>query len=66
MQSGQHIVSLSLGTVAEPSGLVVVDPRTKLEEPNDKDGRRDWENHFNVVWIERFPEIGSSSGRARV
>ena len=55
MQSGQHIVSLSLGTVAEPSGLVVVDPRTKLEEPNDKDGRRDWENHFNVVWIERFP-----------
>ncbi len=55
MQSGQHIVSLSLGTVAEPSGLVVVDPRTKLEEPNDKDGRRDWENHFNVVWTERFP-----------
>ncbi len=55
MESGSHIVSLSLGTVAEPSGLVVVDPRTKRLEPNDKDGRRDSDNYFNVTWIERLP-----------
>lgn len=55
MQSGSHIVSLSLGNVAEPSGLVVVDPRINLLEPNDNDGRRDSENYFDVVWIERFP-----------
>ncbi len=55
MQSGSHIVSLSLGNVAEPSGLVVVDPRINLLEPNDNDGRRDSENYFDVVWIEGFP-----------
>ncbi len=40
MQSGSHIVSLSLGNVAEPSGLVVVDPRINLLEPNDNDGKK--------------------------
>ena len=54
MEKGSHVVSLSLGTVAEPSGLVVVDPRTQLLEP-DEDGRRDSENYFNVTWIRRFP-----------
>ena len=54
MEAGQHIVSVSLGTVAEPSGLVVVDPRTEFSEPDDS-GRRDSENYFNVTWIERFP-----------
>jgi hypothetical protein len=58
MQSGSHIVSLSLGNVAESSGLVVVDPRINLLEPNDNDGRRDSENYFN--------EIGRASCRERV
>ncbi len=55
MQSGQHIVSLSLGTVAEPSGLVVIKPRTELSEPEDGKRDRDSENFFNVTWLERFP-----------
>jgi hypothetical protein len=33
MEAGQHIVSLSLGTVAEPSAVVVIDPRTEFERP---------------------------------
>ena len=69
MQKGSHIVSVSLGTVAEPSGLVVLDPRTQFSEPDGeydleevysrrKAGygrQRDSENYFNVTWIERFP-----------
>ena len=68
MQKGSHVVSLSLGTVAEPSGLVVVAPRAQfLEQDEEYDleeaysrrnagyGRqRDSENYFNVTWIERF------------
>ena len=48
MQSGQHIVSLSLGTVAEPSAVAVVDPRTEFL-------KRDRENFFNVTHLDRFP-----------
>ena len=48
MKAGQHIVSLSLGTVAEPSAVAVIDPRTEFE-------KRDRENYFNVTWLERFP-----------
>ncbi len=69
MQKGSHVVSLSLGTVAEPSGLVVVAPRAQfLEQDEEYDleeaysrrnagyGRqRDSENYFNVTWIKRFP-----------
>ncbi len=55
MRAGHHIVSLSLGTVAEPSALVVVKPSTTFSEP-DEDGRcRPLENHFAVTWLERFP-----------
>lgn len=54
MKAGHHIVSISLGGVAEPSGLAVVQPRTEFSEP-DEDGRRDSENHFDVTWLERFP-----------
>ncbi len=43
MEVGHHIVSLSLGTVAEPSALAVVQPRPERE------------THFDVVWLERFP-----------
>ena len=69
MQKGSHVVSVSLGTVAEPSGLVVVDPRTQFSEPNEEydleevysrrnagyGRRRESENYFNVTWIKRFP-----------
>ncbi len=68
MQKGSHVVSLSLGTVAEPSGLVVVAPRTQFSEPDEEydleeaysrrnagyGRQRDSENYFNVTWIERF------------
>ena len=55
MESGQHIVSLSLGTVAEPSAVVVIDPRTEFERPKDRGRKRDWENYFDTIWLERFP-----------
>ncbi len=55
MQSGQHIVSLSLWTVAEPSAVVVVEPRTEFWRQPDQDRKRDWENHFDAIWLERFP-----------
>ncbi len=55
MEAGQHIVSLSLGTVAEPSAVVVIDPRTEFERPKDRGRKRDWENYFDTIWLERFP-----------
>ncbi len=55
MKSGQHIVSLSLGTVAEPSAVVVIDPRTKFGRREKQDRKRDSENHFDVTHITRFP-----------
>ena len=48
MKAGQHIISLSLGTVAEPSAVAVIDPRTEFL-------KRDRENYFNMTWLERFP-----------
>ena len=55
MKAGQHIVSLSLGGVAEPSAVVVIDPRTKFGRREKQDRKRDSENHFDVTHIERFP-----------
>ncbi len=55
MRSDHQIVSLSLGTIAEPSALVVVEPSTKVWHPKDGKRDRDSENHFNVTWLERFP-----------
>ena len=55
MDSGQHIVSLSLGTVAEPSAVAVIDPRTEFERRDVRGGGRDWENYFDVIHLERFP-----------
>ncbi len=43
MATGHHIISLSLGTVAEPSALAVVQPRQERE------------THFDVVGLQRFP-----------
>ena len=56
MEAGQHIVSLSLGTAAEPSAVAVLEPRTEFERrPKDQNRKRDWENHFDVVHLDRFP-----------
>ncbi len=55
MKSGQHIVSVSLGTVGEPSAVVVIDPRTEFGRREKQTKKRDSENHFNVTHITRFP-----------
>ena len=44
-----YVVSLSLGGPAKPTGLAVVEPRTKYDEngfPSD--------NYFRVRWLQRF------------
>ena len=55
MKANHHIVSLSLGTVAEPNALVMVQPRTEFSEIRDDGWSRDSKNYFDVTWIERFP-----------
>ena len=55
MKDGQHIVSVSLGNVAEPSAVVVLEPRTEFGRPEKHTKKRDSENHFDVTHIERFP-----------
>lgn len=55
MKANHHIVSLSLGTVAEPNALVMVQPRTEFSEPGGDGWSRDSKNYFDVTWIERFP-----------
>ncbi len=55
MKAGHHIVSLSLGTVAEPNALVMVQPRTEFSESGGERWPRDSKNYFDVTWIERFP-----------
>ncbi len=55
MRANHHIVSLSLGTVAEPSALVMVQPRTEFSESWSDRRPRDSKNYFDVTWIERFP-----------
>ncbi len=55
MRANHHIVSLSLGTVAEPNALVMVQPRTEFSESGGDRRSRDSKNYFDVTWIERFP-----------
>ncbi len=55
MKANHHIVSLSLGTVAEPNALVMVQPRTEFSEIVVDRWSRDSKNYFDVTWIERFP-----------
>ena len=55
MRSDHHIVSLSLGTIAEPSALIVVKPFNKPWNPKDGKREPDPENYFDVTWLERFP-----------
>ncbi len=55
MKANHYIVSLSLGTVAEPNALVMVQPRTEFSEIVVDRWSRDSKNYFDVTWIERFP-----------
>ena len=55
MKANHHIVSLSLGTVAEPNALVMVQPRTEFSESGGERWRRASKNYFDVTLIERFP-----------
>ena len=41
--------------MAEPSAVVVIDPRTEFGRREKQTKKRDSENHFNVTHIERFP-----------
>lgn len=54
MQSGEHILSLSLGGISEPSGLAVIEPRSIYWYPGGREDELDWENQFEVIWLERF------------
>ena len=55
MNSYDSIISLSLGTVAEPSGLVVVKPWSSMYPPEGRSPVAGEGNQFDVVEIERFP-----------
>ena len=55
MNSGDSIISLSLGTVAEPSGLVVVKPWSALSPPDGRESNPAVGNQFDVKLIDRFP-----------
>ncbi len=55
MNSYDSMISLSLGTVAEPCGLVVVKPWSSLYPPDGLAPGADVGNRFDVAWIERFP-----------
>ena len=55
MNSYDSIISLSLGTVAEPSGLVVVKPWSSMYPPDGLAPEAGAGNRFDVRWIERFP-----------
>ena len=55
MNSYDSIISLSLGTAAEPSGLVVIKPWSSLYPPDGLAPEAGVGNRFDVRWIERFP-----------
>ena len=55
MNSYDSIISLSLGTAAEPSGLVVVTPWSSMYPPDGLAPGAGVGNRFSVTWIERFP-----------
>ena len=55
MESGHHIISVSLGGPTKPSGLAVIEPRSKYWYPKGNESELGFENHFDVVWLQRFP-----------
>ena len=55
MESGDTIISVSLGAVAEPSGLVVVKPWSSLCPPDGRAPTAWGGTQFDVIEINRFP-----------
>ncbi len=55
MDSCDSMISLSLGTVAEPSGIVVVKPWSALCPPDGREPSPAVGNQFDVKLIHRFP-----------
>ncbi len=54
MESGHHIISVSLGGPGKPSGLAVIEPRSEYWHPKGDESELDCENHFGVLWLERL------------
>ena len=54
MESGHHIISVSLGGPAKPSSLAVIEPRSEYWHPKGNESELDCENHFGVLWLERL------------
>ena len=54
MESGHHIISLSLGGPGKPSGLAVVKPGTEYWHPKGDESQLDSANHFEVRHLERL------------
>lgn len=59
MESGHHVISLSLGGVTGPTGLAVIEPKSKYWHPKGDESQLDYANHYEVVWLERL-----AAGRA--
>ena len=55
MQSGYHIISVTLGGPTKSTGLAVIEPRAEYFYPKGNEKQLGWDNHFDVVWIERLP-----------
>ena len=58
MRTGHHVISISLGGSANPTGLAVVEPKSVYFYPSGNEKQLGWDNFFEVRWLERL-----SSGR---
>ena len=58
MKTGHHVISISLGGPANPTGLAVVEPKSVYFYPSGNEKQLGWDNFFEVRWLERL-----SSGR---
>ena len=59
MESGHHIISLSLGGPAKPTGLAVIEPRSEYWHPKGNESELDWQNCYEIIHLERL-----AAGRA--
>ena len=59
MESGHHIISVSLGGPAKPTGLAVIEPHSKYQHPKGDESQLVWDNYYNVRHLERL-----AAGRA--
>ena len=59
MESGHHIISVSLGGPAKPTGLAVLEPKSDYWHPKGNEAELESQNLYAVVWLERL-----AAGRA--